>query len=116
MARKVTPAEFLGKIAFIKHLPDEGGSWGRGIIMTLEDQAKEIRRLEVQREFIGSQIRDRLQLMRGSAKRAEREAELVGYSKTQIEEAQVEVEVTEAEKITASDLADADAGDSTEEG
>jgi len=93
MARKVTPQEFLDKIAFIKHLPDEGGSWGRGVTMTLADQAREIERLEKTAEGIKSQIRDRVQLMRGIASRAEREAELSGYTKKQVEEAQVEVEV-----------------------
>jgi len=96
MARKVTAQEFLDKIAFIKHLPDQGGSWGRGVLVTLDDQAKEIRRLEDSLQGIKDQIRDRLRLMRGTANRAPREAELVGYSKEQINEAQVEVEIKQA--------------------
>lgn len=93
MARKVTPQEFLDKTEFIKHLPDGGGSWGKGVTMTLADQAREIARLEKTQAGIKAQIRDRLKLMRTTADRAEREAELVGYTKDQITEAQVEVEV-----------------------
>lgn len=105
MARKVTPQEFLDKVAFIKHLPEEGGSWGRGITMTLDDQAKAIRRLENARTGLDVQIKDRLSLMRKMARRVEGEATLVGYTKEQVQEAQVEIEVEqqEAEKSSESE-------------
>lgn len=101
MSRKVTADELLEQVEWIELLEDGGGSWGRGVTMTLKDQAKEVRRLEAAQEGIKSQISDRLKLMRSTVARAEREAELVGNSKEQINDAQVEVQVKRQEAADA---------------
>lgn len=115
MGRKATADELLEQVEWIEHLENGGGSWGRGVILTLKDQAKEIRRLNGVLGDIKLQISDRCKLMRSTVARVEREAELTGNSKDQINDAQVEVEVKRQEAAEAKTKAEAEATANTKE-
>ncbi len=87
MPTRTKPEDILNKLEWVKKLPEEGGSWGKGLVETAQAVADEVFELEKNKIAIEEQIRKRLRVMRAMPARAEREAPLM-FSDQEVEEAQ----------------------------
>ena len=94
MPTKTKPQDIIDRIAWVKNLPDGGGSWGQGLTGTAEAVAREVADLEKTKANLEGEIRKRLRVMRALPGRAEREAPLM-YEEPVVAKAQAEV-VTKA--------------------
>jgi len=93
MPAKTNPQDILDRIEWVKSLPDQGGSWGMGLIGTAEAVAREVADLEKTKANIEEQIRKRLRVLRAVPGRADRESLLMYSDK--------EVDAAKAKKPTA---------------
>lgn len=91
MPRKTDPSAILQDLQWIKHLPDEGGAWGRGLLATVEAAARQVSHLEASRKELDRQIAASLTMVRRKNSQAEQEAKLC-FTQEQIVEAQVAAE------------------------
>ena len=89
MEKKQTATD---QLAWINHLPEEGGAWGLGIVETAKSIEAEMVRLEEQEAIIKDQIKARKKLLKQTVRRAEKEAPLL-YPASVVEKARGSVEV-----------------------
>lgn len=94
MPTRTNPQDILNKLDWVKNLPGEGGSWGKGLTETAEAVALEVLDLEKQKEDIEEQIRKRLRVMRAMPGRADREAPLM-FSEAEVKDAKANSPVPE---------------------
>jgi len=84
---------FVQQVAWVQHLPNEGGEWGKGITNTVRETAammdafdEEIRRMDAQKAELVRKKSDQKKLLKATVRRAETECTML-FADVQIETA-----------------------------
>jgi hypothetical protein len=84
--KEMETLRYAEQVEWVKHLPNQGGEWGRGIVGTVGAVQAQVAKAEAERAELARQISQGNALLKATVKRAVKESVML-YSNSQIAEA-----------------------------